>query len=59
MLLMTKKIRIKNFSNTEEQQNLEYHYSNGYNSSKKAKNHIASFTGSLLGVIVIFLLNNN
>ena len=59
MLLMTKKIRIKNFSNMEEQQNLEYHYSNGYNSSKKAKNHIASFTGSLLGVIVIFLLNNN
>ena len=40
-----------------EKQNFEYHYSNGFNASKN-KNNVASFTGSLSGVLVVILLNN-
>lgn len=57
-LFITKKNKFNNRLNMNEKQNLEYHYSNGFNASKKTKNNVASFTGSLFGVLVVILLNN-
>jgi hypothetical protein len=41
-----------------EKEILESHYKKGYVSGKKIKNSIASFSGSLIGIIMIFIFNN-
>ena len=41
-----------------ENEILESHYKKGYASGKKIKNSIASFSGSLIGIIAIFIFNN-
>ena len=58
ILIRTKKHKVVSLSSMTENEILESHYKKGYASGKKTKNSIASFSGSLIGVIAIFIFNN-
>ncbi len=58
LLIRTKKHKLGSKSSIKENEILESHYKKGYASGKKIKNSIASFSGSLIGVIAIFIFNN-
>ena len=53
-------IRTKNLKEEElkEQASLENEYKKGFRSIKKTKNHIGSFSGSALGVVIAVITNN-
>ena len=57
IVLITKRNRKKIDMSEEQNQNIQFE--DGFFSSKKSKNHVASFAGSLLAVISIFAINNN
>ena len=58
LIIRTKKYKIVSLSSMTEKEILESHYKKGYVSGKKIKNSIASFSGSLIGIIMIFIFNN-
>ena len=58
ILIRTKKHKVVSLSSMTENEILESHYKKGYASGKKIKNSIASFSGSLIGIIAIFIFNN-
>lgn len=57
IVLITK--RNRNKIGISEEQNQNTQFEDGFFSSKKSKNHVASFAGSLLAVVSIFAINNN
>ena len=58
ILIRTKKHKVVSLSSMTENEILESHFKKGYASGKKIKNSIASFSGSLIGIIAIFIFNN-
>jgi hypothetical protein len=58
IILRTKKHNVVSLSSMTKDEILQSHYKKGYYSGKKIKNSFASFTGSLMGVIFVFILNN-
>ena len=58
IIIRTKKYKVVSISSMTEKEILELQYKKGYASGKKIKNSIASFSGSLIGIISIFILNN-
>ena len=58
ILIRTKKHKVVSLSSMTENEILESHYKKGYASGKKIKNSIASFSGSLIWIIAIFVFNN-
>ena len=58
ILIRTKKHKVVSLSSMTENEILESKYKKGYESVKKIKNSIASFYGSLIGIIAIFIFNN-
>jgi len=58
IILRTKKHKVVSLSSMTKDEILQSHYKKGYYSGKKIKNSFASFTGSLMGVIFVFILNN-
>ena len=58
IIIRTKKHKVVSISSMTDKEILESQYKKGYESGKKIKNSIASFSGSLIGVLTIFILNN-
>ena len=58
IIIRTKNYKVVSISSMTDKEILESQYKKGYASVKKIKNSIASFSGSLIGVISVFILNN-
>ena len=58
ILFGTKRHKIVSLSTMTENEVLQSYYKKGYRSGKKIKNSLASFSGSLIGILTIFIINN-
>ena len=58
IIIRTKKHKSVRISSMTEKEILESHYKKGYTYGKKIKNSVASFSGSLIGIITILIFNN-